>query len=246
MKADIYTNQNSNNSDDDDDDDTVWSESGTAFINVNGPLVRGTGMNDTLCNLCGVCELDNLDQLLMAARDNPDVSRIILIFNSPGGVSHSLSTALLIQQIAMEKDVIGYVPSTCCSAAYELASACSELYCGPTAWLGFVGVIYARADVTEMNGQLGIGYTFITSSPKKLYLNPNAKITPEEKEWIEQSVEYSYNQFKDLVLSNRDIDPKYLDSSIFIGEQAVKLNFADGIKNNLEELSMQNSQTISQ
>jgi len=225
----------------DTDDENVPDEFGRIFISVNGALVRGTGLDECVCDAIGITDLDYLDDSLMAARDKPDCKTIVLLFNTPGGTAHAHSTALLINEIAQAKDVIGYIGSMCCSAGYELASQCSELYASETAWYGFVGTIFTRTDNTEANNQVGASYTFVTSSPKKLYLNPNASITKEELEWIESVVTYSYEQFKDVVLSNRDIDDQYLDSSIFIGEQGLKLNFIDGIINNKDELNKKTS-----
>ena len=217
------------------EDDTT-DDQGRFIINVNGVLVRGTGLPQSKCDMLNICELDNLDAQLKAARDNPDCKAIVMLFNSPGGTVHAHSTALLIQSIAQKISVIGYADAMCCSAAYQLAAMCSEFYVSETAWAGFVGTIYTRADQTQFNSQTGMSYTFITSSPKKLYLNPNAKITDDEKEWIGNSVMYYYDMFKADVLSNREIAEEYLDSSIFIGQQAVDANFADGLINSVSDL----------
>jgi protease-4 len=240
IKSDISTVNTLDLSGNDNDDDSI-DESGRTIININGVLVRGTGLDSDICDFLGITDLDNLDNELIQARDNEDVKTILLLINSPGGTAHAHSTALLIQQIAQDKDVIGFSNAMCCSAAYELASQCSEFYVSETAWIGFVGTIFTRADNTNANNQDGVSYTFVTSSPKKLYLNPNTSITKEEQAWIESVVMYGYNIFKNDVLANRKIDEQYLDSSIFIGEQAVELNFADGIINNLDDLNKKTS-----
>ena len=227
------------------DNDDAPDTFGRVLINVNGTLVRGSGLPECVCDMLGITDLDYLDEDLTEARDNPDCEAVVILFNSPGGTVHAHSTALLIAEIAQNKDVIGYANAMCCSATYELAAMCSEFYVSDTAWCGFVGTIYTRADYTKANAQDGVGYTFITSSPKKLYLNPNTSMTEEEKAWIEESVMYYYGIFKEDVLSNRQIADEYLDASILIGQQAVDANLADGVVNNLDELAKQMS-TISE
>jgi ClpP class serine protease len=220
-----------------DDCDNCIDDNGNCIININGEFVRGTGLPAVVCDMIGIVDLDNLDAQLIQIRDNPGIcNKLFLNITSPGGTTHTHATALLIRQIAQQIDVIGYVGSMACSAGYLLASQCSELYVSETAWIGFVGTIFTRADITQANNIAGVNYTFITSSPKKLYLNPNVTATKEELEWIESAVIYSYEMFVDDVLTNRNIAEQYLDSSIFIGEQGVNLNFADGIVNNFNDL----------
>lgn len=219
-----------------DDDDLTPDAQGRVSINVTGQLLRGTGLSEGMADILGVTELDNLDQSLLAARDNPEIQTVVLYINSPGGTAHSYATALLVQELAIEKNVIGYVNAMCCSAAYMIASQCSELYCSGTAWGGFVGSIYTRIDTTQADEEDGTNYTFITSSPKKLYLNPRTTMSNDEQAWIQGVVMQSYEQFKGLVLANRNIGDPYLDSSIFIGQDLVTNNFFDGICNNTDEL----------
>ncbi len=233
IKLDVY----SMTTDTGDDNDDQPNENGTICLYVNGPLVKGTGLDESDCQWLGITDLVYLEEDLREARDNPAVSTIVLVFNSPGGTCHCQSTAMLVQDISQTKDVIGYIDTMACSAAYEIASQCSELFVSSTGWCGFVGTIYTRADYTKMNEQAGVSYTFITSSPKKLYMNSDTTMTEDEKAWIEQSVMYLYEQFKDTVLSNRDIKEEYLDSSIFIGQQAVETNFADGVIVSLDDLA---------
>jgi signal peptide peptidase SppA len=230
MKADLTIIPITNN------DGNTPDDNGRVVVNIVGELFRGTGLDSDTCDCIGITELDNLDAELISVRDNDAVKTIILKIESPGGTVHSHATAVLINEIAQTKNVIGYVSTMACSAAYELAAQCTELYLSDTAWVGFVGTIFVRADYTQANSGSGVGYTFITSSPKKLWLNPNTQITKNEQAWIESVVAYSYDMFKSSVLSNRTIDEQYLDSSIFIGSQAVKLNFADGVLNNFGEL----------
>jgi ClpP class serine protease len=230
-----------------DDADDQPDEYGRVFFNVTGELLRNTGLPEEVCNFIGITDLNYLDEDLREARDNEDVETIVLYFDSPGGTPSAHSTALLIQEITQTKNVIGYCSGMyCCSAAYNLAAMCDEFYVSATSLIGFVGTIWPRADYTDMNSQLGVKYTFIASSPKKLYLNPDAKATDDEITWIEKTVMYFYNIFKSDVLSNRNISEEFLDASIFIGEQAIETNFADGVINNNEALikKLNESETV--
>lgn len=231
MKAELSTFTTSTG-----DDLLIPDSDGVLTVPVNGTLVKHSGLSDDVCEFLNVTDLDNLEKNLVAAADSPDVSTILLQFNSGGGTTHAHSTAQLIREIAETKDVIGYTDSMCLSAAYNLAAMCSAFYVSETTWAGFVGTIYSRPDYTQANAEDGVKYTFVTSSPKKLYLNPDTEISPEELEWIKQSVLFSYELFKGDVLSNRDIDEQFLDSNILIGEQNVEANLADGLFKNLQDL----------
>jgi len=214
---------------------SAQAQGAIARIPVNGLITRGCGLSEDDCSAINVTDLDYTDEYLRDARDNADISAILLPFNTNGGVDVAHPTAALINEIAQVKPIIGFA-SRILSAGYQLGSQCSELYVAPTAWAGFVGTIYTRVDLTEANKQDGIGYTFVSSSPKKLYLNPNAAITDEELAWIEQAVMFSYNIFRNDVLANRQLSEEALDSTIYIGQQAVDANLADGVVNSEVDL----------
>src|SRR5438046_2909757 len=60
----------------------VQQQEGSLYIPINGVLMRGLGLSEDDCARCNVTDLDYLDETLIEARDNPDISTIIPDFNS--------------------------------------------------------------------------------------------------------------------------------------------------------------------
>lgn len=212
---------------------------GLLKICIDGEIVKGTGLPEAVCDFVGVTDLDYLNQTIVDATSDDSVQQVLLDFNSPGGSPHSHTTALLVQELAQKKPVIGYSDGMVLSAAYNIAAMCDELYVSETAKSGFIGSIYARLDATAANKQAGLKYSFFASSPKKLYYNPDAPITKEEANYIQETVLYYYNIFKSDVLSNRKIAEEYLDATMFSGVQGVAPNIVDGVINSVQELEEQ-------
>jgi ClpP class serine protease len=229
--ADYVTNGSNDNS------NVQTDGSGLLYVPVCGDIVKGTGLSQDACNLINVTDLDYLNQTIRDAQENPSIDTVLFDFDTCGGSPHSHTTFQLIQELSQTKNVIGYSDGNCLSAGYHIAAACDEFYISETATVGSIGSVFARVDLTAANKDAGIAYTFFSSSPKKLYMNPNVEMTDEEAEWIEERLMYSYEIFRSDVLANRDIPEEALDASIFYGAQAVETNLADGIVQSVQDLA---------
>lgn len=110
---------------------------GVASLPIFGPLIpRGTGPNASV-PLISLAALAADFRVLEAS---PDVKKIMLVFDSPGGMVTDVNA--FGQMVAgASKPVHGFVTGDCCSAAYWIGSQCKELSSDPTARLGNIGVI---------------------------------------------------------------------------------------------------------
>ncbi len=113
------------------------TESAQAIIAVDGVLFP----KQNILTFFGFgTALSDIQYLLAQAVSDPGVSKIILIFSSPGGsVTGVNELANFIKGI--DKPTVAYVSGMAASAAYWLAAACDQIVVDATATLGSIGVV---------------------------------------------------------------------------------------------------------
>lgn len=209
-----------------------------AIVCIHGVICYNTGLPEDVCELMGICDLAYVYNELYQIQNSPNISTVILDICSPGGTVSGLEeTCALISNIAQNKNVIAFGSGVVASAAYELAvNAKDGIYVTPSSYVGSVGTIYKRYDLTQANIQDGVKVSIIASSPKKSWGDPDTPMSKDEEAWRNAQIARLTQEFKDTILANRDIDEALLDASVFSGTEAVANNYADGNVNSIQEL----------
>src|SRR4051812_28663987 len=100
-------------------------KNGVATIPIMGPIFRHA---DMFTMMCGGATTESLMSSLRSAADDRTVQGIVLEIDSPGGeVAGIAEAALFINELSQTKPIVAYVDGDCCSAAYFLASAATEI-----------------------------------------------------------------------------------------------------------------------
>jgi capsid assembly protease len=139
---------------------------GTAVIPVVGPIVRRA---DLFSKISGATDLAGFRDDLVAALDARSVSRILLMFDTPGGeVTGIAEMAAYIRKADATKPIVAYAEGMMASAGYYLASAAREVVASPQAVVGSIGVRMAvrgkeRGDTS---------FEFVSSQSPKKNLDP--------------------------------------------------------------------------
>lgn len=116
---------------------TMVLRDGVAVLPVVGPIMRYANL---LTDISGATSLQVLATDFQAAVDNPQVRRIVLQIDSPGGQANGIGEfAQLVR--SSPKPVTAYVGNSAASAAYWIASAAREVVVAKSAMLGSVGVV---------------------------------------------------------------------------------------------------------
>lgn len=144
---------------------------GVAAIPVYGPIYRhATFLDDLMAWAFGGVSVDKIADGLRNALADPAARSILFLFDSPGGmVSGTGELAGLIRRAGQVKPVAAYCESVCCSAAYHLACATSEIIAADSAIIGSIGTVIAWLDDTEYMAKLGLKQEVVVSaqSPDK-------------------------------------------------------------------------------
>lgn len=117
----------------------VTMRDGVACIPVTGLIFRYANV---FSRFSGGTSVELLARDLQVCADNPMVSAILLVVDSPGGSAtgvHDLADA--IYSVRAQKPIAAYVEGMAASAAYWFASACGEIALEATAAVGSIGAV---------------------------------------------------------------------------------------------------------
>jgi len=141
-------------------------EGDTAVIPMRGILARYADSVNGVCQARGR-SAESLQRDLLTA-SGAGVNRIILAMDSPGGeVTGTAETGDLVRQlVAQGTEVVAFIDGKCASAAYWIASQCSEIVA--SSQIALVGSIGVSHVLTERQPDAkGDKLHIITSAPAK-------------------------------------------------------------------------------
>lgn len=150
--------------------------------------------------------MDGLRSQIAAHAADPDVSSIIAHFDSPGGtVAGTPETAAAFKAAAAQKPVIAMVDSLAASAAYWIASQCSEIVMSPSADVGSIGAMILHADMSQALESMGVKLTMIRSeiSPMKNEAHPFAPLSADAQAFLQARVDEAGVDFIKAVAGGR-------------------------------------------
>lgn len=133
--------------------------SGVATIPLMGPIFPRANM---MTSYSGATSLDTFMSDFNAAQSSANVRDILIVVDSPGGVTTGISDAA--RQIgAATKPVTAYVTGMAASAAYWMASQAKTIVMDDTALAGSIGVVISGASQVQPD-QNGRQYVDVVSS----------------------------------------------------------------------------------
>jgi protease-4 len=174
-------------------------------------------------------------------REDDDVVGVVARINSPGGtVTGSDYLYHHLRELAEERELplVVSMGSVCASGGYYVAMAVGEekdsIFAEPTTWTGSIGVIIPHFDLSDALAALRIEEDSIASGPLKQMGTPTRPMTDEERKILQQLVDESFQQFKQVVIGGR---PKFKDApaaldavatgQIFTARQALENGLVD-------------------
>lgn len=179
----------------------------------------------------------------MALADDA-VKVLVLKIDSPGGVAAGMGeTHRAIRRLskAYGKMICAYVDEQACSAAYHVASACSEIWLPEAGVVGSVGVILCTVDETAALDAAGIKVRYVVTGKRKADLHPGQPVTDDVLKVAQEKVDLLGAQFFEAVGKARRVSPakiQGLQAAVFIGKDAVAAGLADVVASWDEFLSV--------
>ncbi|MBI1366872.1 MAG: hypothetical protein GC153_13065 [Alphaproteobacteria bacterium] len=207
----------------------VCVKNGIAIINVAGALVDGSAPG---WYWYGDITYQALKSTVQQAVSSPDVSGILLNFNSPGGgVIGCAGAADWLNKMTLKKPIWAFC-QTADSAAYWLASAAERIVIDPTGEAGSIGVLMVHEDMSAALEEWGITATVLRAGARKAELNPYEPLTEESRAQALAELEYLRARFIEAVAENRGAAASTFNDQqglVYIGQQAVDQGLADAV-----------------
>ncbi|MEY3760075.1 MAG: hypothetical protein RIR39_1566, partial [Pseudomonadota bacterium] len=183
----------------------------------------------------GATSTDRVAQAVTQAANDPNVSKILLDLDGPGGSVYGTGEAGdAIYQARLKKPVIGIANSMAASATYWLGSQCSEFYCTPGGEVGSIGVYTAHQYIGEALTKAGLETTLISAGKFKTEGNPFEPLSDEAKAFTQARVDDYYQSFIKAVARGRNSTATKVKTDMgqgrmFGASEALAANMIDGI-----------------
>lgn len=166
---------------------------------------------------------------------DPGVGSIVMDFDSPGGeVSGIDELATEIYAARKQKKITAVSNCLCASAAYYLASQCSEIVVSPSSQTGSIGVYCIHEDDSAMLEAAGIKLELIKYGENKAEGNSLGPLTDSARAHMQEMVDTYGNAFEKAVARGRGIRQdvvhgKFGQGRIFDAKAAVRIGMADRV-----------------
>jgi protease-4 len=223
-----------------------------------GPLLSSSDNEIALIEIEGpIYQSDDLVRQIKHFRKSSQKALLIRL-DSPGGVvapSQEIYSEILSAR-QDKKIVVASMASLAASGAYYIASACDKIVANPGTLTGSIGVIWHVPEASGLFKKVGLNYQTIKSGKFKDTGSMDRPMTPQEREYVQETINEVFGQFLDAVIQGRreafqnhvakglGIKPKdvtdpeiknyilpYADGRVLTGEKAFELGFVDQLGN---------------
>ena len=200
-----------------------------AVIAVHGILVPRRGTMTAECS--EIMSFELLRNQISKAMNDSQIKEIVLDIQSGGGTAQAaFECAAYIHEAQKQKPIRAVINFNAYSAAYLIASACTEIIISETGGVGSIGVYQKRLDISAYYKDMGVIMHTFYRGAKKVFMHPDLEMSDEEKEHIESGIEKTYQQFVNAVSKYRNMsvdEVQATEADCFNGQEAIDLKLAD-------------------
>lgn len=178
---------------------------------------------------------DSLALLIKNARENKAVKTLVLRINSGGG---SAFASEVIRQELLElkksgKPVVVSMGAVAASGGYWIAADADEIWASPATITGSIGIFGAIPTFERSLAALGVYRDGLGTTPLAAGLDITQPLPEPLKDAIQQSIEYNYDQFLQIVANGRKIAKSKVAElaagRVYDGQTAQTLGLVDNL-----------------
>jgi protease IV len=200
-----------------------------AVVPVAGVITEGEGSAPPRPPVAGA---ETLLAGLRAARDDARCPAVLLYVDSPGG--SALASERIgdeVERLASRKPVVAYTDRVSASGGYLVSLGAREVWAGPQAVVGSIGVFAGKFDASGLLERLGIRRTAFTRGEHAGMGTLSRGMTEAERAALELEVEEMYRRFVDRVARSRKMEaPAVLERAegrVFTAQRALAEGLLD-------------------
>jgi protease-4 len=213
--------------------DTVESAEVTndkvAIIVAKGTILDGTQKPGTIGG-------DSTARLLRKARNNDDVKAVVLRVDSPGGSAYA--SEIIRQEVELlkkaGKPVIASMGTYAASGGYWISAPADKIYAAPSTITGSIGIFGMMMTFEDSLSKMGI-HTDGVGTTDIAGFGPTQTLTPGMASLFQLSINRGYQEFIQLVASNRNMTLEEVDviaqGRVWSGKKAKELGLVDELGN---------------
>lgn len=207
-----------------------------AVIGMYGTILNRAGMLEQMSG--GATSPQQFAQKLERYANDPNITHIVIDFDTPGGtVSGTLTAANAITYAKKKKgaaNVIGVASEMAASAGYWMIAQCGKVVVPENGILGSISVIslhYATARAWE---NMGVTPTILRTGENKALGQAEESMKDNVLKSRMADMQKFHNNFVQAVATGRGkttgfVQANWADGRIFIGQEAVSAGLADEI-----------------
>ena len=212
------------------EDDMYEVEGSTAVLPVYGKMFPRANM---MMQLSGGTSTSKLGSAIDEIESREDVSRMLMVFDSPGGSVQGLTnTARKVRN--MDTETVAFAEGLMASAAYFVGSAADHVIASPDSMVGAIGSVATIESYAERYEERGIQVEVVRSAEKKAKPNPSEPIDEDSVKEVQRIVNSAHEQFVSQVALNRNLSEETVnamaDGRVITGPEAEGTDFVDDVK----------------
>lgn len=164
------------------------------------------------------------------------VKAVLLKINTPGGTvidADGIYRTVMYYKEKYKVPVYAYVDGLCASGGMYIACAADKIFASDVSVIGSIGVITPTfMNYTQLLEKIGVQSKTVFAGKNKDMLNPFRPWGDDEAKEVQELINYYYNSFVNIVLTNRtkvnkEELVKTVGADVMPAEDAVKLGLID-------------------
>jgi ClpP class serine protease len=214
--------------------DQAEMRDGLLYVPVGGPIGRGL---DKFEKGAGAVDVQDIEDELDGAEEDPECRGVIMIFDTPGGM-YSGTPELSDRIEAFDKPVLGWIPGACCSAGLWLAASCDGIFAAKSADIGCVGVYCYLLDQSKRYADAGVKPIVVSSGIYKGMGAPGTSFSPEQLAHLQERVDQMAAEFFAHIQRTRpDVQMADMQGQTFKPSIAREKGFIDDVLTSVEDVA---------
>ncbi len=175
-----------------------------ALVHASGPVISGEApaAGEFISGIATAAQIDR------ASRDER-VTAIVFRVNSPGGsaVGSDLVWRAVREAQGRGKPVVVSMGDVAGSGGYYVAAGADAIVAEPATITGSIGVVYAKFNLGNLLGELGVHFDFVKSAPVGDEMSMARAMTDGELAQLNETLGHLYSAFTAKVAQGRRLSP---------------------------------------
>ncbi|MEW6993796.1 signal peptide peptidase SppA [Colwelliaceae bacterium MEBiC 14330] len=200
-----------------------------AIIVAKGTILDGTQKPGSIGG-------DSTAKLLRKARYNDKVKAVVLRVDSPGGSAYA--SEIIRQEVELLKEagkpVIASMGTYAASGGYWISAPADKIYAAPSTITGSIGIFGMMMTFENSLSKLGIHTDGVGTTDLSAF-GPTQPLTPGMAELFQLTINKGYQDFIQLVATNRNMTLEQVDAvaqgRVWSGKKAKELGLVDELGN---------------